>query len=171
MDVSPVIGGWLAIIQGQEFLYATEAEARMAVSNRPQVGQDENGVWTVTVGTAVYSFGTDATAAQRLATAATHMNAAAEWATGAKALLRALETTLTEALRLEMIYVGNDLYELTLATPSDAAVPGMDMLPIRSIAIGALMQDLMAFLAEATTGNPPAGLTLPTRRTVIVERD
>ncbi len=96
-------------------------------------------------------------------------NAATEWITGAKALLRNIEDALTEAGRLKMLYEDNDLLALTLSTPDDENVPGMGVSKLRSIAIGSLLQDVVAFLSEPTVGE--GGMTLPTRRKVIVQRD
>jgi hypothetical protein len=126
--------------------------------------------WIVTVGPTTYPC-VDEAAATAFATAAARSLAAYDWYVGAKATLSQFETMLAEAGRLKMLYEDSKLYELVLATPAGATVPGMGVSVIRSIEVGSLMQDLFLFLSQATVGDPPAGLPMQTRRAVITSRD
>jgi hypothetical protein len=123
----------------------------------------------------VYTFATEAAAQAFAAAVALSAAAAAEWVVGARQVMRQFETLMTEASRLEVVYIDNQLFDLvtaTLAATAGDGVPGMGVSALRSVAIGALMQDLKAHLAEDVAGNPPTGmLTGITRRSVISKRD
>jgi hypothetical protein len=125
----------------------------------------------VTIGADTYTFADEATANNFVAIVRDRITAAAEWYAASRALLRQLETLLAEAGRLKMVYEDNDLYGLVTATPANTNVPGMNVSVLRSIAVGALMQDLEQFLSVAAVGNPASGLPLPIRRAVIGKRD
>ncbi|MEI8306083.1 MAG: hypothetical protein WCF99_03350 [Chloroflexales bacterium] len=131
--------------------------------------QDEAGNWSVTLGQTRYPFPSEIAARAFVAAVTVAQPAALEWITGAKALLRTFEAMLAEAGRLRTLYEDNDLLDLTLATPDGENVPGMGVTKLRSIAIGSLLQDVVLFLSEPTVGE--GGMTLPTRRKVIVQRD
>ena len=126
--------------------------------------------WTVTVAATAYVCGNEA-AATAFATAAARSLAAYDWYVGAKAVMSQFEQLLAEAGRLKMLYEDSKLYELVLATPAGATVPGMGVTVRRSIEVGSLMQDLFLFLSQATVGDPPAGVPMQTRRAVITSRD
>lgn len=131
----------------------------------------EGETWLVAVGEAVYPF-SDETTAQAFAALAQRATAGYEWFSGARQLLRLMEQLLTEANRLKMIYEDTGLFDLVLGTPTGHPVPGMGVSVLRSVAVGALMQDLFLFLAQPVVGDPPTGLPLPaTRRSVITQRD
>lgn len=124
----------------------------------------------VTIGADTYTF-PDEAAATAFATAAARSAAAADWYAGSKTVLRQFEQLLAEAGRLKMLYEDSKLYDLVLATPAGATVPGMGVTVRRSIEVGSLMQDLFLFLSQATVGDPPAGVPMQSRRAVITSRD
>jgi hypothetical protein len=125
----------------------------------------------VTIGTNEYTFATDADANAFAAIARESITAASEWYSGVRDLFRDLEKLMGKAAQLEAIYNANNLYPLVVATPSGLNVPGMGVSALRSIAVGALMQDLNMWLDAVVVGNPAAGVALPVRRTVIGKRD
>lgn len=130
-----------------------------------------NGIWVVTAGATSYTF-IDETVANAFATRAREsIVGAQEWYAGVLKLLRQWETLLAEAGRLSGVYQANELYDLMLATPTGTNVPGMGVPVARALGIGALMQDLNVWLDDTAQGDPPTGLTLSTRRTIIGKRD
>ncbi|MBX0328675.1 hypothetical protein K2Z83_13415 [Oscillochloris sp. ZM17-4] len=133
--------------------------------------QDESGDWIVAVGPQTFAFGQDGAAAQAFATAAANTAGLVEWVTRAKALLRRMEDLLAEAGTLRVLYEDNGLYELLLATPPTALMPGVGLSLARVLGIGCLFQDLTAFLADDAVGVPPAPIPLGVRRRVITLRD
>ena len=130
-----------------------------------------NAVWQVTVGPTMYTFGSDETVARAFATAATSTPALVEWYTRAKNILRQLEGLLAEAGLLRVLYEDNKLYDLMLATPANAPLPGVGLPLARLLGMGCLFQDLTAFLAENVVGVPPAPIPLGNRRVVVTLRD
>jgi hypothetical protein len=127
-------------------------------------------VWTVTVGTQSYTFADEA-AARAFAAAAASTAALVEWSTRAHSLLRQLEGLLAEAGLLRVLYEDNHLYNLLLATPQGALMPGTALSLARMLSIGCLFQDLTAFLSADVVGVPPAPIPLGVRRVVITLRD
>jgi len=131
----------------------------------------QNGIWIVTAQQSSYTFTTEADANAFAAIARESITAASEWYNGVRSLFRQLETLLAEAGRLELVYNSNELFELIMATPTGMFVPGMGVPVARAVGIGAMMQDLNAWLDAAAVGVPPTGLALPVRRTMIGKRD
>jgi len=130
-----------------------------------------NGIWVVVAGSQSYTF-IDESTAQAFATRARESIAGAqEWYVGVKALLRQFETLLSEARRLSDVYTANRLEDLITATPTGTNVPGMGVPVARAVGIGAMMQDLNAWLDAAAVGVPATGIALPVRRTIIGKRD
>ena len=130
----------------------------------------QNGIWIVTAQSSSYTFTTEADANAFASIARESITAASEWYSDVRSLFRQLETLLAEAGRLELVYNSNDLFNLTMATPANTNVPGMNVPALRSLVVGSLMQNLSSWLDETVV---VTGITsgLTSRRAAIGKRD
>ncbi len=130
---------------------------------------EETAIYHVNRNNTIYEFDSKAAADAFEALTEPQLSAMNEWTRRSLTLLKSAEKIVAEGSNLEMIYLDNDLFDLVLSVPDGAVIPGTTITKERAIAIGALLQDLKAWLAEPAVGDP-AVAGLPTRRRIILQR-